>query len=333
MTGRGSQAVTPGASPPTPLSEDEALLAYTRQRRKVELFAEDPSARRLHAVVGGGRAAAAAWQSHSLTIIKPEGLFFGHTRQILDFVERSGLLPVQAAVVRITPSRADAMWRYVLNAATTPRRALAFELLNASSSIAILWRDRTAGTLPGTVRLARLKGSADPALRSAATLRGLLDTPNRVISHVHVSDEPLDVIRELLCLCDPRSFARFEAATLDPAGRAQAEAIKAWVIGRSERLPRAQLRHVRLDRELRAGDWPSLLTGQAHLDRPRRPDGGLVLHQDALDEIGGGLDLWSRLLVHAQYGDHDQPGVEKLLPETGYDEWARCDEHRLEAAT
>jgi hypothetical protein len=46
-------------------------------------------------------------------------------------------------------------------------------------------------------RLTRLKGGNDPSGRAADSLRSVAGSPNRLLTMVHTSDDPADVVREL----------------------------------------------------------------------------------------------------------------------------------------
>ncbi|MEV8535770.1 hypothetical protein [Streptomyces sp. NPDC051211] len=95
------------------------------------------------------------------------------------------------------------LWRYNWHVYTTDRLEL-MSLMHApaDSVLLILRDDRYDGVVPGSVRLADLKGSANPEQRGPEHLRSVLDPPNQIINFVHVADEPADVVRETGILLD-----------------------------------------------------------------------------------------------------------------------------------
>jgi hypothetical protein len=94
------------------------------------------------------------------------------------------------------------LWRYQLTSATLDRLAVNELLLGAGPALFLLLRSEPGHELPGAVRLSTLKGSATLEAQKPGTLRSLLGQPNRVLSYVHVADEPADVLRELGLLFD-----------------------------------------------------------------------------------------------------------------------------------
>ena len=113
------------------------------------------------------------------------------------------------------------MWRYQLTSATLDRLAINDLVLHGSALLLLL---RHAGHLDvlASVRLSGLKGPSDVSQQSPDCLRRVLGQPNRVISFIHVADEPADVLRELTILADRparrkmwSAFARSEMTEAD----------------------------------------------------------------------------------------------------------------------
>jgi hypothetical protein len=61
-------------------------------------------------------------------------------------------------------------------------------------------------------RLTRLKGGNDPAGRAPDSLRSVAGSPNRLLTMVHTSDDPADVVRELAVFLPWRERAALVAS-------------------------------------------------------------------------------------------------------------------------
>lgn len=92
---------------------------------------------------------------------------------------------------------------------TRVTRRLSWWQLKRATAEWLLLLDAAAGLGPGLVvlyrhpdgdpaqRLTRLKGGNDPAGRAPDSLRSVAGSPNRLLTMVHTSDDPADVVREL----------------------------------------------------------------------------------------------------------------------------------------
>jgi hypothetical protein len=67
-------------------------------------------------------------------------------------------------------------------------------------------------------RLASIKGHSRPDQQRAGQLRYELRTPSRVMSYVHIPDEPADMVRDMSLLLDRQDMVRLMAASADAAG-------------------------------------------------------------------------------------------------------------------
>lgn len=84
-------------------------------------------------------------------------------------------------------------------------------MISLSESLFVVVRDdlRKNG-VPGTVRPAEAKGSADLYERGAGTIRDLISVlPHSLLTALHTADEPADMIREFGVLFDPPIGSRF----------------------------------------------------------------------------------------------------------------------------
>ena len=90
-----------------------------------------------------------------------------------------------------------ALWQYQLTSATLDRLGVSDRHLAAGPGLLLVLRSTDGHDLPATVRLTSLKGSATLEQQVRGTLRHRLGQANRVLSLLHVADEPADLVREL----------------------------------------------------------------------------------------------------------------------------------------
>jgi hypothetical protein len=137
--------------------------------------------------------------------LRPETVLSRRAGRALRYMTDHGFTPLLAVPVQLTPASAREIWRYQWNAATLDRLALGDVINTSAGSVMLFFRDdRSDPGLPGSVRLAGLKGSALPWERSERHLRTVLGGINRLIVMVHCSDEPIDIVRELGILIGSR---------------------------------------------------------------------------------------------------------------------------------
>jgi nucleoside diphosphate kinase len=151
-------------------------------------------------------------RNSALLMLKPDGVLTARLGPVLSFLEAHGFAVVAAQSVAFTPLLWREMWRYQLTSATLDRLAVNEHVYSSSPALLLLLREEGPSAVPATVRLSGLKGSSDPAARSADSLRSRLGHANRILSHIHVADEPADLVRELGLLLDPRARRRLLAA-------------------------------------------------------------------------------------------------------------------------
>jgi hypothetical protein len=132
----------------------------------------------------------------ALLIIKPETILARRSNDVLSILSRSGFGPIWWDAIRLTAIQAREIWRYSWSEATLARIYLAESLAEAAPSLFIVVRTRAVGLMPATVQLGALKGQVGAKVEGE-TLRSASGARNQVLSCVHVSDEPADVIREL----------------------------------------------------------------------------------------------------------------------------------------
>lgn len=176
---------------------------------KWRAYAEDPFFRECWddcvRVLGAG--AFAALQGTALVLFKPEARFHETYARTVSFLQRRGFAAIDGRAVRVDYWSCRELWRYQWGELGISRiRACEF-LMRLDESFLVLLHDRSAErTLPASVRLSSVKGTT---AREPGSLRELLGGRGAILTYVHTSDEPADVVRELGVLLETevrRSF-------------------------------------------------------------------------------------------------------------------------------
>ncbi|WP_416959397.1 nucleoside-diphosphate kinase [Streptomyces sp. Agncl-13] len=270
----------------------------------------------------------------ALLLLKPDGLVAGKLRPTSTFLQDHGFRVVLAKEVFLGGHRWREMWRYQLTTATLDRLAVNECFLTAGPSLLLLLRHDAEDTLPATVRLAGLKGSADPLSRAPGTLRGALGQHNRVLSYVHAADEPADLIRELGVLSDAlerRSvLARLAADESGPQGEEElAQAL--WRHGGAGRDLCSSSALTRVTRQVRScapggpsalGPWTRLLDQMESMAQGARID-WRALRRD-LEATKVQVDDWDLAALGADFTVHDEPEFSKTLGGPDLEAWSRA---------
>ena len=273
----------------------------------------------------------------ALLMIKPDGRAAGVSRTVLDWLAERGFTVVHAVEVDFTRRLWNDLWRYQLNSATVDR-LLVNELVLAGPASLLVLRDATGAPLPATVRLAGEKGSADLSQQRPGTLRSLLRQPSRMLSYIHVADEPADLVREvglLLPRADRRRLWRAIAEPeVDPAvagavdrlvDAAATERYDFDLAGCRARVD-AALDRAPLDRAGslapldRAGSLAAVRAWLTAADSGAPPPWPELLA--ALDGAGVSLARWDLALLGASYVQPDLPGASKQIGNADPAEWA-----------
>jgi len=164
---------------------------------------------------------------HSLLVVKPEAVVTRRLERVFSWLEKVGFLIVEAVPFHFTPTITRGLWAYHWNAATGAHRRTVDLLVESGPSVAVLVRSTEPSELPATLRLAAIKGHANPARRQAGQLRYELGNYNALLNHVHSPDEPIDLLRELAVVLPGPELERVLCA----AQRGQT--VGAWRLGRS----------------------------------------------------------------------------------------------------
>jgi hypothetical protein len=157
------------------------------------------------------------WNTASL-LLRPDAIAGGRAASIFPMLREHGILPTVVRAVRLRPPQtAAALWRYQANVATSERLRLLELIMASGPSVYVLVHDaRPRTAAPATVHLTYLKGTAIVANRRQRHLRTLAGPPiANILTYVHVSDDPADLLREMAVLFDRATvvgiFAELEA--------------------------------------------------------------------------------------------------------------------------
>lgn len=270
----------------------------------------------------------------ALLLLKPDGVVAGKLRPAWEFLQGHGFSVALAQEVFLDGHRWREMWRYQLTTATLDRLAVNECFLTAGPSLLLLLHGPAGDGLPATVRLAGLKGSADPLSRPPGTLRGALGQSNRVLSYVHAADEPTDLIRELGVLLGSverrKALARLAAARPVPAGEQELGQLllRHGAVTRDLSSERALTHVTQRVRTQMGGGEPAddshlrLLDQLACMARGARIE-WRTFRRD-LAALGIRVDTWDLAILGADFTVHDEPEFPKALGGPDLEAWSRA---------
>ncbi|KUL39701.1 nucleoside-diphosphate kinase [Streptomyces regalis] len=313
---------------------EELWPALTVSATKTELFAEDLYFREcwsdaldvIGASDGSGSAEAAATTAAELAPLgllsfKCDGMAARRADRTLRYLADQGFSIIGSARIRHNRHSMRELWRYNWHVYTTDRLALMTLMHSVTDSLLLIVRDdRYDPAVPGSVRLADLKGSADPEARGPEHLRTVLDPPNKIINFVHVADEPADIVREVGIFLD-----RTERRALLTEVR-QADATTAT--------RRAFEEVARLEATFPSNDFDldaalkrvGAATAPESLARIRSAVAtGTRLTWDELcsllDPAAPDVDTWDFVRIATEVLDADRPASADLLPPSSAAQW------------
>ncbi|WP_250405506.1 nucleoside-diphosphate kinase [Streptomyces cellostaticus] len=270
-------------------------------------------------------------QRLAMLVLKPECILGRKGETVLDYMARNGFKPIVAQPFRYDRHRTREIWRYQWNIATLDRLQLGDLLHTAADALMVLFVDERDDTgLPGSVRLAGLKGSSLPWERRPEHLRSHLDALNRMIVFVHCSDEPADIVRELGILFDPGQlqgiYRRISTALSSQVGDDVAATLSnlcsqfpsyPFDVAAAVRRVRTELALVRKSGVKAARRADQALSIAAESDRKL----DWRTWSDDLKKAGSNPAGWDAILVATQYIQHDFPGVRCIISESGRERW------------
>ncbi|WP_447007554.1 hypothetical protein ACRAKI_14255 [Saccharothrix isguenensis] len=304
---------------------EQEWAGLTRSARKRELFTEDLYFREAWAdalSVFGDRTTAVMGEL-ALLNFKCDGLIGRRIGPTLSYLSANGFQVVGVSPMRHNRHSMRELWRYNWHVYTIDRLALTTVMHDATDTMLLILRDtRYDGVVPGSVRLADMKGSANPAGRDPNSLRSVLQPPNRVINFVHVADEPADIVREVGIFLDRAErrelFAqvrdRFTTGADDEAAALRAK-LEAEYAENDFDIGKALLR-VEQTESVSAEDMAELRTAV---------DSGESLSWDRLRAIfppDSPVDRWDFVMIATETMVPERTGVVDLLPASSRAEWA-----------
>ncbi|WEH31984.1 nucleoside-diphosphate kinase [Streptomyces sp. AM 4-1-1] len=169
----------------------------TGEPEKAVRYGADPLVREgwatLVGVLGPDEALRFACET-GLLWLRPDVAAAGAAGEVIERVAGARFVPVGACAVRLDRGGVRALWWWQLTRATAERLLLLDAVAALGPGLLVLYRHPQGDP---AVRLTRLKGGNDPAGRPRDSLRSVAGSPNRLLTMVHTSDDPLDVVREL----------------------------------------------------------------------------------------------------------------------------------------
>jgi len=174
--------------------------------------------------------------------LKPDAVVSGRAAATLQFLADHGFRPLTALPFRLNRHSMRAVWQFDWNVYTADRLAFSTVWYTAADSLAFVLEDvRPRDGLPASVRLATLKGFADPARRNPDHLRTVLQPPNKILNFVHITDEPADLVRELGIWFDRPERRRLLRDAADRLGSDRTAEVRAVVEQVEAEAPRHDL--------------------------------------------------------------------------------------------
>ncbi|WP_433125235.1 hypothetical protein ACQPWW_22215 [Micromonospora sp. CA-240977] len=294
----------------------DLLAALTRSPVKARMFAADNYFREATWTFGDHVQDVLGIAS---CVLKPDAAVGRRYGIALQALREHGFTPVDVLRVRHNRLTIRETWRFQLNFADRHRIATMDLYLRSLDSVLLILRDdrHRPGGVPGSVRLASLKGPATARLRRPEHLRERLGAINGLFNFLHTTDEPLDVLRDLSVLLPPADRERVLRRICSPrdVGQECAEtfaAIEAVTephdldVGNSwKRLSESDAPVGDLSRRQRAGERISAveLLAAAH-------------HPDAQPS-----EFWDLLTVLTDTVRFNVPDIERLYPNVLLEAW------------
>ncbi|MFI0796870.1 hypothetical protein ACH4OY_29910 [Micromonospora rubida] len=182
---------------------EDDLRALSADTEKLELYRRDDS---LPTGITAAKDAlgldfARELQRIALVVIHPDLIAQRRVERCLTFARDHDLQPVVALPFVFEPAMTAAMWQHSLDDATEDSLAVCDVFCAKTESLLVLLRDRgPEPTRAASARLSALKGSTRAERRQEGHLRSHLRATNQIVTAVHCSDEPIDILRELAIL-------------------------------------------------------------------------------------------------------------------------------------
>jgi nucleoside diphosphate kinase len=201
------------------------LHLLTTDPEKELRYVVDPLLREGWATLVGVLGAGAALRFAAETAVawlRPDVAAAGAIGEVAARIDAAGFIAAGASLVRLGRADVRALWWWQLQRATAERLLLLDAVTELGPGLVVLYRHPAGDS---SRRLTRLKGGNDPSRRAADSLRSVAGSPNRLLTMVHTSDDPADVVRELAVFLPWRERAALVASAWACASRASSSAV------------------------------------------------------------------------------------------------------------
>jgi nucleoside diphosphate kinase len=188
------------------------LDLLTTDPGKRRQYTTDPLLREGWATLAGvlGEGAALRFASETaIAWLRPDAAAAETIGEVAGRIEAAGFTAVGAAVVWLGRADVRTLWWWQLKRATAERLLLLDAVAALGPGLVVLYRHPDGDPAR---RLTLLKGGNDPAGRAPDSLRSVAGSPNRLLTMVHTSDDPADVVRELAVFLPWRERAALVAS-------------------------------------------------------------------------------------------------------------------------
>jgi hypothetical protein len=269
-------------------------------------------------------------QRIAMLVVKPEAVLGRKGKDIFDYMEQHGFEAIVAHPFRYDRHKAREIWRFQWNIATLDRLQLGDLLHGSADALIVLFADeRRELGIPGSVRLAGLKGSSLPWERNSQHLRTHLGALNRMVVFVHCSDEPIDIVRELGILLHPAELRDVYGRVAAALNGRRFDDIDSAVNTLYARFPAQPLDILNAVKRIRTGLADA---GVREAPAAQQADTALAAALDGkklewrewssqIEAAGRNPAGWDEVLVATHYIQHDKPGVRCIISESGREGW------------
>jgi hypothetical protein len=263
-------------------------------------------------------------------IWRPDAIVVRGVRRGLNAIRELGFVPVAAAIFRYNRQTVREGWRYQLNIATRERIDVMDMIMPATDSLYVMLKRTSADAmLPASTYLSSHKGPSLPEHREPHHLRALIgDAQVSVLTYLHISDEPADLVRELGVFFDrPR---RLEILNGVDANEDISAKLDSMIDELYAQIPEHQLNfNAALDRVKRAArekqrtlDHPSLTALLELCDHLRHGDSRDWKRLLSLvDRSSLSIDYWDRVAIAAPLAEKHL-NEKDLIPDISLADWS-----------
>ncbi len=262
----------------------------------------------------------------ALLVVKPDGISGNKVPIVLDFLDTHGFECIAARNIDMSEKVWRELWRYQLTSATFDRLAINDHLFKETSLFLLLKDKSQTSNIPTSVRLSRLKGASNMLNQSPDCLRRVIGQANRILSCIHVADEPADIIREcaLLVPRDQQS-EMLSALKTDELTQLSKNCINAAIeLGNKEqRTFRLSLACKRLAHTLHGLDNPAAIRARELVAQAAKTQKISFRElRECLADSKARIDEWDLIVVGSFSMEYDEPGHPKRIGNPAPDAWS-----------